>query len=1539
VSLFLSRRELLAGVSALALVTHLPIAEAFPRGGAASQASNLSNNVVTLNVFATTSSAVAPGTGTSNGVISFRQGFAAADAPIGYKVVPVCLGQALSFTRGRTNRRIEGDNSLRETDFIGVQLPASVPAGPTGAPLPIEFIFVPGSMADYDVLPAGTSQSSIFADYGANHDNISVHLSSLINAQAGVQGSGNWKADLLTALTLGNPNGNLVITAQGATCLEGTASMKIVDESGGAVHPNLWIDFYFRFHLNPTTGAVIFVEHEPWLSQGFQNQTNNLFRCKAQIRLGTTNVRTFGFTTDDPGNRILTFAPSAINTSTNRITIPNHPYQNGDAVVLNCSGTFPTATVNGNPFTLQGANIYVAWIDANTIQLSTNSDPVGLGPNIFLTSQGTGTLGFDYNIEIMYASRLPLCRLDGQMDRWAGKGNTQFAALPAVWLDHDIDYLRKAGLIAPVDTMVNPTTPATQPAPPWQFNGPNGGATQFLIPGSTNYSPGTFGVMTWQWQADGGSPHIGFQTQWIARNIQRRADWNGFVRIARIQAMMQGTAPIHWRYDDGTDPAGGGWRIIACNNGTNNSGIRYPGLNPFGNASLYSPGGAGFNFWVWDQAGSTGVIKSPLGGLKAFAFNQTIPFNPSHYPSTIRGVYAFEGRQSLLDLMVGEATHLVLMVPPGSVTGGGNNRIHVLTTGYNAWCMENNDQARADAWALNVVSDAAISATNDSSLPGNLTSEGLYLRDLVNDYVLLENDMVTRHTTKWPSYNATGAFLNNGNESTANLSECVDFMQWMSSCSFALTAGKWQTAGATTLATFVSKYIINHFVTASITCLYSTSYRVAIKRSPLNNLTDDFLPVNSWGAWEGTSVNIDANGVFTRVGVTKFTLVNGDKIRPTDTDVADEIVGTGPWPTAGLTKYADYTLTNVNNSTHTFQLIDPNTGVAFAPGVIPPTNGVNWFYLAFGSSTTPSQIFGGSDLNWVQGYLVMAICACAIHAYRGIIPSASFLRALACYNLAPPIDSPLVNPGWNMTDNPDMLDKFLQTSAVTSSGGWDSRELVSWANGGAPNGRRASEQIAFQQFGSGPDSDYARYVSKQPSNSAAIPFTAQDLMPFSSGTYIKGLKKYLYYGTGHVDGNIDSLIELRLDRGRWRKSDDGCLWDVTPDPLYPILSSGTTTGTPLTQHRVRPDGTILMSVGVLHTYSQLCDCPEIGAVFATGTGGKAFCQIDRATGRWLGATTGFSNNVTDANHDGSIGDAGNSTDVWMPSIKKVFRLGTNPANFDMYGAQVDPVTGFYKHFTSDAGKSVAGAHGCIVPDPLHPGDFAYICFGYNYGPGASGFPNGAMICWHQINQSPSLNPFPSVVGYGNIASGSGTVSVPAFSGTMTVSGSSGVPLIAGGSAGINGSDVSGSGFDKTIISFGTGTGGDGTYNVNAPANAIGPTLAQWGISPRDPWFYLGDYSPGVQKVLSFSQANGAFILDLTAWISSGGVTAPTWSGPVAAPGFLPIPSGASASLSGSLWSLLFPLWEYASRGKWFGFISSATANGEFFAVRFPDTAW
>lgn len=115
-----------------------------------------------------------------------------------------------------------------------------------------------------------------------------------------------------------------------------------------------------------------------------QDATGVLAKFYAWVTKSYANHGPAWFIRDDfSANSPQTCAYTAVNTSTEKITLTSHGFANAHAVQISSSGTIPGGLSAGTTY-------FVIWIDANTIQLASSLANVYAGSPINITSQGSG---------------------------------------------------------------------------------------------------------------------------------------------------------------------------------------------------------------------------------------------------------------------------------------------------------------------------------------------------------------------------------------------------------------------------------------------------------------------------------------------------------------------------------------------------------------------------------------------------------------------------------------------------------------------------------------------------------------------------------------------------------------------------------------------------------------------------------------------------------------------------------------------------------------------------------------------------------------------------------------------------------------------------------------------------------------------------------------------------------------------------------------------------------------------------------------------
>lgn len=160
------------------------------------------------------------------------------------------------------------------------------------------------------------------------------------------------------------------------------------------------------------------------------------FRGKVSLWSGGVKIMDYA--------EVFTFAPSAVNTTTNRINIPNH----GIMAQTPCRVT-STGTVMGG--TTSGTMYYVGVYDADNIVLCSDTfeaQPTGFPTtgNVDLTSQGTGTITLTLYTEL--GSMAGAVTLDRNADEIYIVGTKP--SIRAKWTTDERDYWLNSGMLPPL---------------------------------------------------------------------------------------------------------------------------------------------------------------------------------------------------------------------------------------------------------------------------------------------------------------------------------------------------------------------------------------------------------------------------------------------------------------------------------------------------------------------------------------------------------------------------------------------------------------------------------------------------------------------------------------------------------------------------------------------------------------------------------------------------------------------------------------------------------------------------------------------------------------------------------------------------------------------------------------------------------------------------------------------------------------------------------------------------------------------------------
>ena len=716
-------------------------------------------------------------------------------------------------------------------------------------------------------------------------------------------GSGNFYASLKEALTQSPPHGNVLVLAQGPNALVLEVGRKMRDRTGNAEDPRLKAWFWVIFDLDPT-GTILAVNVKCKLAQGQANAVNDFLTYRVKVSLGTTVVRTWGYSTDRTGSRQVNIVSisnvGAAQGTFQKINVPGHGFNMGEAVTLTSSGTMPTVTGQS---TFQGWQpwgalpMYVYPIDANNVYLSSVVNLGGSGglylgtpgSPINFANAGSGTLTLTGHIEHAFAAKTWLGNERGYWDTWAGTGNTQFQSAGTIFAKHDIGYARNAGIILPINTATAPT-PATLAA----FTGL---PQQF----PTTISPGTNGGRQHSLSDTGATPpqgyHIGLYEQWGALGILSRGsaspDPTGWITAARVAAQTWDCMPSRWILNDTT------WRQFAINNGTGNSGTPYPGMGALQPAAVMSVA-SGFM-----QGPFVNTMSAPWclqtgwsSGYGGFGMGSGTgdDLYTSHFPHPTPPVYAFEGGPDLVRQMQEDVTQLLSFsagYPPSAWTEGQAwpfaKRWQVNSLRQSVCQCFLRGGTRDDAWMGAAALNAAIFSCNDSSIAGTtVTSEGQYFADLWNDSNAFRTDLLKNRATA--SLRASGVW-------EGSISPEWD-APWMQAFSYMLGANAyaaWPTADTLYFAQFIAQAIEGAFNTSNTKGIYGTAYRTAYRDQidtvpggpnyryvTFSPLTDGWFAANDYATMfaQGAVLDVAPNGTCTMVaGTNNLTHLNSPTIK------------------------------------------------------------------------------------------------------------------------------------------------------------------------------------------------------------------------------------------------------------------------------------------------------------------------------------------------------------------------------------------------------------------------------------------------------------------------------------------------------------------------------------------------------------------------------------------------------------------------------------------------------------------------------------
>lgn len=692
---------------------------------------------------------------------------------------------------------------------------------------------------------------------------------------------------------------------------------------------------------------------------------------------------------------------SAVNTSNDTVTMTAHGLTTGQTFFFN--GTMPTGTIGLGPFftdltnpTSKGVIIFPCF---------EQNPNVILGPDYFsgtglIADTGSGTHSFDYFINMMQDARLGLHPADGSQDWWIDATGV-LGTSPPVWVVQDTPYLDNSGMNPKWDRTISVTFLASLAY---------GGAASNPV----TYSPASLGMMPWFMDNGGADEHIGVFAQWGARLHGDLTNVN-LATTAIAQALHQGTLPNFFVSDDTI------WRMPVVNNGHDNSGTPYTGLATPAPLSYVNIVGGLYNGLSPRDMYTGPLIVPGYGGDDS-----------SHYPNSIYPVYIIKGRRSLHDLLVSDSHtfsffQIENFLAPSNSFGALQNRAKAYTPTTALYTTMYQLQPRGDAWAMRSMVCAAVAI--DSNSP-----EAPYIKDIVIDtyksttsFINNDGNLLSANYGSAGNYNETSYGASTSHQTlgvwntpasvyTQYGAEALSmFMHAFNQLCYPFAYQQWQSSDALLLAQFVSRFTANTLINGNCAAIYSGTYRIAIQRQPLfsyypdgtdiywGNEPTDWLPTNELGAAEVSGGSGSAllafasDGTCTRQSpVAFFSLNNGDEIRlsPWDwnngpLDPASSNPSTVP---NELAFYTDYTITNVNNTTRTFQIVNPATGTPFTSFTGTYTQ-VTWWYLGWGSAVCPTNlgtIWSYYAQSGNQGYVAMQRAIGALAHSAGLLSIAAY---------------------------------------------------------------------------------------------------------------------------------------------------------------------------------------------------------------------------------------------------------------------------------------------------------------------------------------------------------------------------------------------------------------------------------------------------------------------------------------------------------------------------------------------------------------------
>lgn len=573
-----------------------------------------------------------------------------------------------------------------------------------------------------NTLPNSKTPTNIITDITTNFDNLTLTLSNVTNSSGSTIASGTFNADLQTALAATPPAGQLrtISTRQGQLVCDICALMKFNDNTTPSTHlgsMSAW--FYVTAFLDQTTGAVQELRARVWIDNSLANVAMDYITYNATLKLGSTVVRSTGLSsTLAIDGKLQTFAPSAVNTSTNVINLPNHGFQGGETVRFTTTGTLPSGLATATDYP-------VIWVDGSNIAIGgtfNENNQLGNSSYLGLGTQGSGTHTVKCWLHSPYRSRQAYVGNNGLPDRWTGK--TGAFAPQGDYVVHNNTYLQTTKMVPPVDLTVNLSTKAA-----FVVTLATSGTDASLC-NLDRFVFGALGTLQYH-QNDGGAG--GFHEYggpWTDKPLRRLRYCSdpGFAQTLRVDALMMCGFDVSLINDDTL------WRMPCVNNGPARNGIAYTGLpTPAVNSCF------GGTF----QVGFTSATSYKLlnGASASYSFG--------HRYILLERLYLFEGGQDVHDMVMMDANATILGNTPGaSVTFPTTAQISaknysISGTTYYTWI--NGSEQRADAWTVQVYEDAKF-------LGDDGCVEKPYIMDLGSDWIFVANWL---NNTFAPSVNST----------------------------------------------------------------------------------------------------------------------------------------------------------------------------------------------------------------------------------------------------------------------------------------------------------------------------------------------------------------------------------------------------------------------------------------------------------------------------------------------------------------------------------------------------------------------------------------------------------------------------------------------------------------------------------------------------------------------------------------------------------------------------------------------------------------